>query len=324
MTTFMSVDDGQVPGNTLEEKQATLKEWYSLNLEQYYEQIKPFTFITDFIQMEIEDILIFQKYIRQTKMTNEEIERWKIRILDPLEKSIHSFPNGAFVKLSTRSPKDAVDKDKERLMKHLKITNPNSLNQIYIDVRKSFFNFMRVFNAQDALDIMSKSGRIISDLKRAVDFKDILKEIPLNIVVREFVEFDITNEFRAFYYSGKLTGISQYDINCFFTVPKDIKERVNKFIEKVSLKKDCVIDLVVTETNIWIVELNPFSQSSGSALFNWNKDLKQLQEGPFEFRKLEQERSNEYLKAILSSWNHFIDESIKKERQENESFCNIF
>jgi len=205
-------------------------------------------------------------------------------------------------------------------MKFINIQNPENLNQTYIDVRRAFFfQFMKVNSAKEALEIMSKSSRIISDLSRAKEYQELWKEQKLNIVVREFIEFDITQEFRGFYYGRKLRGLCQYDTNCFFEVPKDLESRAIQFIDSLSLEKDCIIDLVITNSNIWIVELNPFSQSSGCALFNWEKDYQQLTQGKFEFRKLEKEKPTEYLKAILSPWNSFIQESI----ENKQSWCII-
>jgi hypothetical protein len=46
-----------------------------------------------------------------------------------------------------------------------------------------------------------------------------------------------------------------------------------------------VIDFVVTDTDIWVLETNPFDPSTGAGLFSWDADSKLLHgQAPFEFR----------------------------------------
>jgi len=43
------------------------------------------------------------------------------------------------------------------------------------------------------------------------------------------------------------------------------------------------------KNNIWVVELNPYGESTGSGLFDYKKDKKLLEEGPLELRVNEKE-----------------------------------
>jgi hypothetical protein len=296
----MSVDDGFIPGNTREEKQNNLKEWYLLNLNHYYKDIEKCTFKTIFIPLTPLIAKVWQKKNRGTQVLQEESNAWEQEIIVPLEKAIAMFPSGAFVKLSTRSPKDAVDKNMDRVKRHLSLTGNESKNDIYFNLRQAFFHTLRVKSAQETLDLMSSSARIISDLLRALEHQEIWD---LEIVVREFVEFDIKNEFRGFYYNEKLTCLSQYDTNYYHPIDKDaISKRIHLFMETFPVKTNCIIDFAITDTDIYIIELNPFTSSSGCALFKWNQDLEVLQNGPFEFRVLTEPRSDTYLTTVMSPW----------------------
>ena len=113
----------------------------------------------------------------------------------------------------------------------------------------------------------------------------------------------VLGELRAFVYKRKLTALSQYYSECFFPTlerdQKEIVERVHAFhdaLEKVlaSSMESYIIDLVVHvdhpeeakhSSGVTLVELNPWSDQTGSALFSRDADCSiLLGESPFEFR----------------------------------------
>ena len=48
-----------------------------------------------------------------------------------------------------------------------------------------------------------------------------------------------------------------------------------------------MLDLAVLESKIWIVELNPYSPSTGACLFDWATDAEALRQPPAEIRVLQ-------------------------------------
>lgn len=130
-------------------------------------------------------------------------------IQEKLDLVISKFDNGAFVRLSTRSPKDAVDKcDLEVVTLLLK------------DELKKELGLRELKNSED-LDLNSKlklilnSYRTISDMIRAIDNIDV-SPWSLKIVVREFVQIPIESEFRGIVYRGQLNALSQYYADTYF------------------------------------------------------------------------------------------------------------
>jgi hypothetical protein len=315
MTSIMMIDDGSIPGKTLEEKKQTLLEWYSLNIDKYYEKIEDFTFKTSFIDISPEDVRIWYKYNKNQTLQDEEKIKWET-LLTQLSKEISKFPNGCFFRLNTRSPKDAVDKFPERLEKYLDthLKSEMTLSEQYLILRQAFIESMRIHSVEEALLLMGASSRILGDFKRALDHEDIWG---MKIVIREFVEFDVRNEFRGFYFDGSLNALSQYDENLFFNLNKEnTQERVIKFMKENGEKlQNSIIDFILTNDRVYICELNPFSSSSGSALFNWTKDEEIMKNGPFEFRISEKVKEDTYYKLLMGPWYKNIQDSFERQSQ---------
>jgi hypothetical protein len=316
MTSIMMIDDGSIPGNTLEEKKQTLLEWYSLNIDKYYEKIEDFTFKTSFIDISPEDVRIWYKYNRNQSLQEEEQIKWD-KLLTQLSNEISKFPNGCFFRLNTRSPKDAVDKFPERLEKYLDthLKSEMTLAEQYLILRQAFIESMRIHSVEEALLLMGASSRILGDFKRALEHEDIWG---MKIVIREFVEFDVRNEFRGFYFNGNLNALSQYDGNIFFNLNKEItQDRIIKFMKENGDKlQNSIIDFILTNDHVYICELNPFTSSSGSALFNWKKDEEILKNGPFEFRISETVKDDIYYKLLMGPWYKNIQDSFKRQSKK--------
>lgn len=148
----------------------------------------------------------------------------------------------------------------------------------------------------------------------------------MKVIVREFVPMHLELELRAFVFQKKMTAISQY--YCDLYVPllvkhkKKVEESVKKFfyekvVDKIKLE-DYVIDFVVDKEgkdswSVLIVELNPFSRTTGSCLFDWEKD-KQLihsQNGSFEFRVCGKDVCKK-AKHLIMPWEHLITKALEQ------------
>lgn len=183
------------------------------------------------------------------------------RIDDACDKIRARIPNCTrlFIKLSSRSAKDSVDKRPDFLLPYLRTRLqdsdgpkdedglPISLNSQVVALRKAFLDTMAVSSASGALEQFSFSARIVSDLKRvrlgrealrvasplltkfvqAIDFD----QWDLHIVVREYSDVPIHGELRGIVCDGKLTGLSQYYTECFFPQLVQNKDAIGKFVQ---------------------------------------------------------------------------------------------
>jgi hypothetical protein len=135
---------------------------------------------------------------------------------------------------------------------------------------------MGVTNVDEAIDLFSYSARIISDIKRAID----LDKWDIHVVVRSFSSVPIEGELRGFVHNGRLRALSQYYSECHFPKLVSEKEEVAKKVKSFhkSVKKllsfsSYIFDVVVyDDKSIKVVELNPFGQHTGAALFSWKHD----------------------------------------------------
>ena len=172
-------------------------------------------------------------------------------VISKLKDAFQDMPNGAFVKLGSRSPKDRLY--------YRDIGNPCK-------------------NADDALKILlGCSERICDDLYLAVT-----KEYCPHIWIREWVNIPKWAEFRCFVYKNKLLGISQYFYDEYFPeiINNDewIKALIKKFYSDY-FKSACHLDTVifdvyleqlriVEEFKVNLIEINPFIESTDFCLHN--------------------------------------------------------
>ena len=224
----------------------------------------------------------------------------------------------------------------------------NSLNEEYktlnrrlIGLRECFSNVLCVSSCDEMLDLLSFSERCVSDLKRLIDHKHLLKEWNLYLVVREFVFIPICNEFRCFVHKSKLTAITQYFPHCYF--PKIIsekKEQIKKMIIDYyhnvflteckllnqELTDSYILDLSVDVQNgkIVIIELNPFNVTTGAGFFDWTKD-RNILHGSVDDKSIYPEirvrtEPDKHLSAVLSQWDPLLKgfEKIIKGNEEND------
>lgn len=197
-----------------------------------------------------------------------------------LDEAIKTFPNGgAFVKLHTRSPKDApyrdhTNPDLQKLVFH-EIEQADqkareyhddhnseedkkssfvrySPNTILIGFLKAMNKAMGVRTGAQALKLLTVSDRVAEDLSKNESFDDAL--FFSKLVVREFDPRVAENphlEFRSFVYDRNLNAISQYFSNILFDEFRDfhfrelVQNRIRNFYETVKDKlpySSCVID----------------------------------------------------------------------------------
>lgn len=168
----------------------------------------------------------------------------------------NKFPKGAFIRLGSRSPKDAC-----------------------------FDGDMHISTGDNPLKfLIGPSERICDDLHLALK-----NEYPPHIFVRQWCNIPQWAEFRCFMKNKKLVGISQYHYfdGAFAEISKDPKWIVwviNQFVPMFTAAihlDDVVFDVFfkITEqsnqrqTEVKLLEINPFMEMTDPCLFDWRSDF---------------------------------------------------
>eukprot|EP01129_Flabellula_baltica_P014870 TRINITY_DN725_c0_g2_i1.p1 TRINITY_DN725_c0_g2~~TRINITY_DN725_c0_g2_i1.p1 ORF type:complete len:351 (-),score=83.32 TRINITY_DN725_c0_g2_i1:33-1031(-) len=310
-----------------EERQAILENRKLYEIDYYYDHIKDYTFETEFVAFSLEEAKVWRDYNRGAAL-DDESEALMMGLKERIDECIQSFAargKTVFIRLSSRSPKDAVDKDlsivvpllKEEMAKFDVLGDQEKM----MALRRAFFRVMEVKNVDDALRLIMYSSRTISDMKRAIDYSDAV-EWGMQFIVREFVNLPIEYELRGFVYQNQLTALTQYYCDSTFPCLEENENTlvtlIQQFYEEVKdliPVDDYIIDFVwIPEEGIKIVELNPYSQTTGPGLFDWRKDKHILENGPFEFRYIKDTLDENFLKANLLPWSHIFKAAEKTEQ----------
>ncbi|KAL4222897.1 hypothetical protein ACF0H5_018937 [Mactra antiquata] len=223
-------------------------------------------------------------------LTDEERSCMDELIVD-LQKSMDVFcaKGYAFVKTSSRSAKDApmVQKHFKDLYKQELESHPveNRTENVQITcLLKAAFIALRVKTAEEVVDMFIRSERIYQDLLLAcVNQLSLYDE---HFVIRQFVDIDVDMEFRGFVYDYNLVALSQYNYAIYSERLAKGKEKygqmITDYFEKSvrpkllgsNFPKNSIVDFAICDegSKIWVIEVNPFYETTDGALFSWNKE----------------------------------------------------
>lgn len=166
--------------------------------------------------------------------------------------------------------------------------------------------------------------------------------------IREWVDIDIGMEFRAFVHNKQLNAMCQYDylVNVPELLEEshcqEISQKLQTYWEtKIQpaldqdstankKNKDCttttaassgndavapprfhsyVVDFALDVTGKpWVIELNPYQESTDGAMFSWSQERTLLDQGPFEFRIQTQPQNGEV--CLSRSWRSMYREML--------------
>jgi len=213
-------------------------------------------------------------------------------------KSSGRAASGVFVKLSCRSAKDALTREQLRALyaNFCTLDNADDDNARLIALVKAATEILQVHTAAESLSQLLTSDRIFEDLTLAMAHPDRFEQ---NIIVRRWVHIDVDMEFRGFVYNNALNALSQYNYVTYFPrlakQKDDLAQRILQFFNarvRAPLEQkqynNYVIDFAVTGAaldHIWVIELNPWSSATDSALFSFREEANTiLSRGPFEIR----------------------------------------
>eukprot|EP01129_Flabellula_baltica_P010931 TRINITY_DN4690_c0_g3_i1.p1 TRINITY_DN4690_c0_g3~~TRINITY_DN4690_c0_g3_i1.p1 ORF type:complete len:354 (+),score=66.02 TRINITY_DN4690_c0_g3_i1:103-1164(+) len=278
-----------------------------VNVDQWIDYIQEYTFPTLSVDLNQDISRCIQEGYIHFQETGDIIDYDTFDVLglfeESLDQMIRKFPNGAFIRMSTRSPKYSViakGKSRSFLIQELeKISQKESLledkryeyNAKLLALYRSGLKGLRVFSGREALELILSSFRIYEDLLRE-DESEHSKISEFKMFVREWIEFPMEMEFRAFVYNGQLNAISQcYDEWWFEGLDRVFDGaclKVRTFFEEEIREKlpidSYIIDFAIIEEQVKVIELNPFQlYASGPGLFNWEdeNDVKIMTEGPY-------------------------------------------
>jgi hypothetical protein len=192
-------------------------------------------------------------------------------LIERLDQLVGHFPGGAFVRLGSRSPKDAFFPSP-----HYRPENG------------------KIVKGRDAWNILTAgSERMSDDLHTAL-----VKNYQPWIWVREGQDIPRWSEFRCFMRDRKLVGISQYFYGgIFFQITDNaqlIRDAIIDFFAKQFVEVchlDSVFDVFLSLNSegifsVRLLEINPFnSLLTDPCMFKWD-DLLNARDGFFKFRSL--------------------------------------
>mmetsp|Transcript_9583 Transcript_9583/g.12433 ORF Transcript_9583/g.12433 Transcript_9583/m.12433 type:complete len:363 (-) Transcript_9583:50-1138(-) len=303
-----------------------IKYFFDAGVDSWYETLKESTFASSFISFKSRDEI---DALMSQNFRDESVRKILSDLEQRLDRFIQEEHNGlAFVKLSSRSPKDSkiiLDKAAEEFHKATKSAQYTAMNGN--DKWAAFSNEVRkacmVRSGEEALALLLNSERVFEDLKYASEYDGEESVLDLiKVVVRSFDDrINTRNEFRGFVWNGKFVCVGQYFSKIYFPELNHLKERVAsdfiKFFEnKVakSIQVPCfMMDLVWLDSGeVILVEINPFDGEelgafpASTGLFDWDKD-RDLMTGkrPFEIRVLESPVPN-HIRTNGSGWTPYI------------------
>lgn len=172
-------------------------------------------------------------------------------IIDKVDNAIKQMPNGAFIRLGSRSPKDAWDIDPH------------------------------IYDGKMAIQrILDVSERMADDLLLAIKH-----DYTPHIWVRQWVDIPKWSEFRCFMRNRNLVGISQYYYmdgkfkelqETYDSIAWAITQFFSIFVNYCHLD-DIVFDVYIKQLvhgnenryEVKLIEINPFFELTDPCLFNW-------------------------------------------------------
>lgn len=172
---------------------------------------------------------------------------------------------GCFVKLDTRSAKDS-----------LALRTRGTL---------------RVCTGAEAVELLGCSKRVAEDVESAL-----ASELPLCVAVRTWVPVVAWSEMRSFVCGRKMTALSQYFAARYLPLLLKHREglvaRIRQAFDTLLANQlpyeNAVIDWALVgqgddpnALKLIVLELNPFSRTTGACLFSWVDDFDVLLHGPF-------------------------------------------
>ena len=195
-------------------------------------------------------------------LNNEEYFPSTKYTLIPYSKEInlkHLFPGEYFFKLSTRSPKDILEKKikiKER--DHRTIKLEKKIQQLEI---------LKVKSEDDVYYLLKHSKRIKEDMESTTE--------QLYLVFQPWrPSLGTAVEYRCFINNSKLVGICLYKPEFYSTLSYIPVEMISFFVtqllSRISYER-FVVDVYCKDDRVYFIEINPFDEDTDTFSFNYEE-----------------------------------------------------
>lgn len=273
-----------------EEVAAYARRVREMDLDAWYDRLAPWTFRTTLVPLSLEEGRALVQACKGNKL---------VPLLKDVEKKIDAAMGGksAFVKLSSRSPKDsalagertrklfraALEEKKKEKQKEAEEEELDD-NDRLAAANWAHIAALRCESGEEALQLLSASERILDDLELALEGG--AASWTQHIAIREWHEEEDSEEkgkkiivggeqwreVRGFVWKGQLTALSQYYAPAWYKELQDEKtrnfilERVDRVMEEakgllpLSNANECaVVDFLVSKNRTFIIECNPFN-----------------------------------------------------------------
>lgn len=312
----------------------------SFDADVWYPLVSDFTAKSVFIPLHIKEARAIKAYHDVSwRNVRTHLFHDEVATLRSLETELDSIitekfsPNGTFLRLCGRSPKDGDPLSKAKIwnsyMQHLSEINssdpeqPGLFNKLRAIARTSW---MHVESGAEAMALLLSSERVYSDMIDWIKYGE-----PEQICLRSWEDgMSMDFEFRVFVCQGRITAISQYDHYSYFPHLHNpqLKDHIQQGIVSLWQQVHSVIDLnsyVVDVAYIptkaptmphadpagkfVVVELSPFFPCTGAALFDWTKD-KDILEGNFS-TSMEKGNSEVSSAAVPTTCRHSMTDDIE-------------
>ena len=306
--------------------------------ERYYRSIERWTFPSVIVPLNAEEIKALHEGHHAFKNSSEQDDDRKTEacfqlfpVLLTLSKTIDDcdLKRPIFVRLSTRSPKDAgllLNRDRlkeicraryECLGEHgVAQHNLTEDNRRRMAIDEASIRLLAVNDGFHAVQLLLASQRIQDDLQCSS---------LLNLIIREFLIDDrrYPSEFRAFIYRRQFTALTQYNEFVFYPTLHERKDAILRSIERFFHNENllqeipfenCALDLLLIEQSIddyrvYICEINPLAEFAGAGLFSWLNDRDiLLGRQPFQFRINEKDPTPNQTFQMNNDWFSLIDQ----------------
>eukprot|EP00727_Mastigamoeba_balamuthi_P007940 m51a1_g3767 hypothetical protein (545) ;mRNA; f:127392-129172 len=264
------------------------------NIERWYECLRRWTYETAFVEVSQEQAReILSRKPASTFPSLRELAR-------RVEAAIRVVGGHAFVRLSSRSPKDAaftspemktlLSAHLERMQRSVSCSAVETQNMEFAAFFQARAEASMVSNGRKALQLLRHSERVREDLSRSLRHAD---AVPWTVVaaVRRWDSIPVWSEFRGFVRDRSLVAISQYNFAVCFerevvARSEGIRKTIVEFFERSGVKEalplaDCVADFVVPDdldpSGVRLLEINPWATTTSPCLFTWLPGAKDLE-----------------------------------------------
>ena len=320
------------------EKEETRRDYFfSTGLDRWYDSLKDKTFRSEIVELSPSEArAIVACWERDYKHRDSnaslpdeshiEIPAALSGLAKRLSFSISSLSpeRGAFIKLSTRSPKDShiafarARRDYESQILSRSESDNININDKLIHLAQVVIESLRVTTGDYAVKLLLSSDRVGEDLEYALERGDEDFSKCTSLILREWVDIPQWAEFRGFVWGGRLNAIGQYNHLVLFPQLKQHISRVKVDLEsfyaaikdKIPLDR-YIIDFAWTEERVYLIEVNPFDGElvfpASTGLWSWEADRQQMMKGPLELRIRDTTEEERVLKhSIDPRWRAII------------------